>query len=431
MASAAVAPNPARARCRPVEAPGLSASLGARAPEKSIDVDDDVGLPFAPEVGSGIPFEDGFAVGALEPTKDGMNAVVLVLSPALAAPKRIDLGRVHGDVEPPLPSVAGGALVVAVNDGAPHGSLLRLARVEDPAHGAAVVWGAEVSEGKDESDAFALELGPKIGILVWDEWSGKDGHGVVKATTFAGTDVSKTAAPVVLSGAQEDAENPVIAARPGGFWAAWIGNEKREPDKKRRTDKPPGPEAADVGPRWITLVPLDESGKASGEPALVTRRDGRIIGFDLATLKDGSALVAYREETGTGTAGEAHLVRARPDGSTEARVIAEDEPSVDVPTLLVDDRGSPSGAEAWLAVGSDSDAARLVALAGDGSALDDLAVEPSLGVGAPLAARGGKLFVARSRGRAVELSVFACEKGRHEDKPPAEPSAAPPEAEEP
>src|SRR6202012_3299001 len=93
---------------------------------------------------------------------------------------------------------------------------------------------------------------------------------------------------------------------PSGFWAAWITNLQREPDKKERAETNDNAEAVDMGPRYVTLLPLDTDGHPAGAPLSIPRRDGHVLGFDLATGKDGVALVAWRDDkTSPATAGGA------------------------------------------------------------------------------------------------------------------------------
>jgi hypothetical protein len=101
-----------------------------------------------------------------------------------------------------------------------------------------------------------------------------------------------------------------------------------------------------------------------------------------------------------------------PDGTVDARMLTDEDVGAEVPALLADDAAPPGTAPVWLSLGTDSDTARLVALDADGHALDDLAPEPALGVGAPLAVHAGKVLAAEPRGQRVELSVFSCARGR-------------------
>lgn len=424
-------------RCHVLEgSPGLRLTLGPRAPvapplpgtgagTEDGDGDDDVALPYSPEIGVGAALgADDFAVSALLPEKGSTSAVVAVLSRALPQGKIIELSKIHGDVSPPRVAASGKNLIVAIPDGAPNGTLVRIARVDDWAGAAHVTWGADVSQGNDESEALALEVGSKTAVVAWDDWNSKDGLEVVKTVTFAPGDVTKLSAPSVLSGPNEDAEGPLLAPRTGGFWAAWMARDARgkhpgaAPAPSSKNEPPQGdtPEAVDTAPRWLMLLPLDEAGKPASAAIRVTPKDAHVQGFDLAPAKDGGALVAFRDDRAIeGTSGGiVRLVVVRADGTVDARTVSDEDVGPAVPSLLVDG-ASDFALPGWLALTSDSGAARLLALDPQGRGLDVLAVEPSAGTSTLLAVRGKEILATRPRGKGVEAFVLACEKG-----PPAE-----------
>jgi hypothetical protein len=385
-------------------------TLGA--PSSHSPEDDDVALPFAPEVGGAVAFDGGFGACVLTPSKKETAAVLVVLGQGLPAAKRIDLGSVHGDVLGPRVVGSAKRFVVAVPDGAPNGTLVRFATVDDAFGAAKLKWGADVTEGRDDSDAFSLELGDKVAVFAWDEWDTKAEHSAIRAVTFSPSDPSKLSAPLVLSGAKEDAEAPAVVARAGGFWAAWIANTKRATDQKDRGASNDTSEPVDLGPRYVSVEPLDADGKSIGAPIAVTPKDGHVLGFDLSTSKDGSVLVAYRDDTTSpATAGGiVHLSLVRAGGSVEARTVTDENVGAGTPSLLAD--AAPlTETHGWLALTDEADAVRLVALDGEGRAEDALAVEPALGISEPLALRAGRVLVSRSHGARLDLAVFACEKG--------------------
>jgi hypothetical protein len=416
-----VEPSPPAPRCREIQSSGLGLLLGGASAGGPGEEDDGVALPFSPEIGGGTAPEGGFALGALEPGSKATSAVLAVLSRALPAGRRIELGQVHGDVS--APRVAGSlrSLVVAVPDGAPSGTRVRLARVDDATGAPRITWGAEVFQGHDESDAFALEVGARLGILLWDEWDTRAGHGVVKAVTFHPEELSKTSAPAVISGDHEDAESPTLVRRSGGFWAAWVANARRAVDRKERPEPSDTAAPVEMGPRFVMLEPLDDAGKPTGAALAVTPKDGHVMGFDIAPARDG-ALVAWRDDaTSPATAGgTVHVALVRPDGSIEPRAITDDEVGAAVPSLLVD-AAPPGATHAWLALTNEADAARIGALDAEGRAEDALALEPSIGAATPLAIRGGEILIARARGRKLELQVVGCAAGARGAEPPGSP----------
>jgi hypothetical protein len=408
MASSAVSSN--AARCEPEKGDGTHLLLGPGAPPSSED-DEAVDVPFAPELGAATPVKDAFAVGVLEPSGKTTKAGILVVGASLATGKKIELGAVHGDVLAPRPVANGPALVVAVADGAPHGTLLRLARIDDPLGAASITWGAEVLEGNDDSDVFALEAGRKSNLVAWDDWDAKAGHSVVRVVVLPPGDVSKAPAPSVISGDHDDAEAPALSPRPGGFWVAWIVNTKRAPERKERhePEDPAETSELEMGPRYVALSPLDDAGKPSGAPVAVTPRDGHVMGFDLGPAGDGGAVLTWRDDRASpGTAGgSVRLARIRPDGSSEPRVVTDDDVGPGAPTLVVDE-APLTGPHGWLTIANDADALRLVSLDAEGRALDELAVEPNLGLATALAARGGRVLVSRPAGKGLEVQVMDC-----------------------
>jgi hypothetical protein len=336
----------------------------------------------------------------------------LFLSEGEKAAKRIDLGRVHGDVLAPRVIVRDKSIVAIVPDGAPNGSILRFATVADPSGEARVVWGHDLPQGNDESEAFAAEFGDKGFVVLWDEWDAKDSHSVVKYVSFPGADLSKGSSATAISSAHDDAEAPALVIRPGGFWAAWITNVKREPDKKERTEASEAAEPVDMGPRWITVVPLDASGKPSANGAAVTSKTGHVQTFDLAAGRDGSALVVWREDTTSPATpgGAVRVAVVRADGSVDLHPIDDDDVGAGAPALLVDDSPEEGAPGTWLSLVSETDASRLAALDPEGRVLDDVVSDPALGPATPLAVRGGRVLVARPRGKGVSIEALACGK---------------------
>lgn len=376
---------------------------------------DDIALPFSPEVGTATAFAGGFAVGALLPAKGGATAVVVLLSPETALARKIELGKVHGDVPPPHVAAAGSSLLVAVPDGAPHGTLVRIARLDDAHYGSPNA-GAEVPQGVGESEAFALEVGKQSAVLAWDEWDAKNGQEVIKTVSFSPSTPQKTTPPVVVSPPKIDAEAPRLVRRASGFWAAWIASPTKDPkpedergkDKEREPDLAPRPE-----PQFLMLAPLDAVGAPAGAPLVVTSKSGHVTAFDFAPAKDDGALIAFRdavtsdEQTPGGTV---RVVLVRADGTIEPRALVEEDVGSGVP-LLLPDEAAPAGVAGFLAVAGDSGAVRLSALDDSGRGRDALAPEPALGVATPLAAQRGSLFVARPHGGGLELGLLACSAG--------------------
>jgi hypothetical protein len=415
-ATAPAAAPPVASRCS--EAPG-SFSIGDRGSLADPDGGDDVALPFAVEVGGSVPYAGGFAVAALRAERGGTGAVVALIGRSGAADRLVELGRTFGDAEPPRLAARGDTLIAAVPDHDAGSKTLRLAAIRD-----GVTWGAEISQGRDESQVFDVELGAKRGVLVWDEWDKQAGQGVVRLVSFEPGNLGAATRARTLTPEGDDAEAPVLAPRPGGFWLAWISRQPPERPKQKPKHKATKPDPAaneppaddpvvDLGRRWLRLAPLDENGALSAEPRDVTGRQTHVLVFDLAPLPDGGALLAWRDDASSPgvEAGAIHLARIGPDGALGAFVIEDEKIGAGVPSLLVDSTAPAGAAPVWLALDSVTDATRLVALGKDGRMLDVLNDEPAIGHAEPLSISGGRLLFSRPRGLAIELGSARCRPG--------------------
>lgn len=397
-------------RCRTIPDHGkgfflAGASRGIPGVDGGTDDDDD--LPFAPEIGAAVSFRQGFAVGALDPARSGQRALAILAGDE--GSQRIELGSIHGDVLPPVVATAGDALLVAVPDGAPSGKLIRLARVEEPGRGNRVTWGSEIAAGHDPSGALSLEVGDRSSVLLWDDMEG--GRSVIRGVTFAPGEPKKTAAPRTLSPPGDDAESPLVVRRQGGFWAAWISAGAPGKVPEHRKDLAQDTEPVEQGPRWVTVMPLDEAGQAASGPIAVTSRTGHATAFDVVEGSSGSALVVSRDDVASKAPSGAgvRLALVRPDGSVDLHVIpGDDELGASSQAFLVGHEAS-GARRIFLSLSTDSEPARLASLDAEGRALEDASAEPALGRATPLAMNGGTLLVARPRGGGVSLELFSCE----------------------
>lgn len=348
-------------------------------------------------------------MGALDPSRSSTVALVILAGDERA--QRIDLGAVHGDVLPPVVVASKDSLVVGVPDGAPDGMLVRLSRIDEPGRASKITWGAEIPVGHDESDAFSLEVGNKTSVVVWDEAEG--GRSVVRSVTFSGSDPRKTSAVRTLSAVSEEAESPIVIRRQGGFWAAWVTSgpsEKKVP--AHHQDPGRDTEPLDMGPRWVTVLPLDEAAQPTSAAIAVTSRSGHVMGFDLVEAPSGGVLVAVRDDTTSPatSGGAARLAFVRPDGSVDNRALPAEDLGSSAPTFLVDQ--SPSGERrVWLWLATDSETASLLPLDSEGHAIGEMLTEPALGHATPLAMSAGTIFAARPRSGGVSLDLFSCEPG--------------------
>jgi hypothetical protein len=386
-----------RPRCAPAstEGPFLLGSPGGRQKPATVSGDPsepsrDDPLPFASEVGDGVSFAGGFAVGALHENGAAPTVSVVTLGPDGRNARVVALGATHGDVEPPRLAARGHVLIAGILEPDVNGRSLRLAKIQD----GNVTWGATLHQKGGESQAFDIALGDKKGVVVWDEED--PAHAAIMASTF---DVSSASNPTVartISPATADAESPRLLARPeGGYWLAYIARAGNGEDADARED------SEDVGFRWIEIVQLDVNGSPTATPRAVTPKAGHVLVFDLAPGEEGAALLVYRyDDTPIGAAG----------GQVMRTVVRAQR--VDPPAVLVEGdevgAGVPSVRGSWLAVTDAADATRLAPIRAGGELAAPLRAEPDIGTGEPIAAEGDRMLVARPAGRAVKLQVLRC-----------------------
>lgn len=433
--SAERAPSAPVVRCQAVSHEGyvIGKVGGAPASDTGDDAGDDVAMPFAVEIGSAVGYAQGFAVAFLRPQGGGTGAAVALVDADGSHGRLVDLGRRYGDVEPPELASRGSQLVAGMPSGDVNTTTLRLIAIRNAATHPKVVWGPKFTQGNTESQVFDLKLGSARGLLAWSDVDKTTQHGVIRATSFVGDDVAHATPARVLSPKNEDVEAPHLTLRPGGFWIAWVRDEKSK--KKARPAAPaggdasaprPAPPLVELGVRGLEVMPLDAQGSPAGNPLPVTPPGSHVLVFDLAPAPGGGAFIAWRDdEAAPGEESRTvHLARVGADGSVHVHVIDDERVGAGVPSLLVD-RAPPKGDRqaAWLALAGVRDKTRLSALSADGQLLDDLGTEPLIERAEPLALRGGHLLLATPRGLAMDLSVVRCHPG---PPPPADAGARSP-----
>jgi hypothetical protein len=389
--------------------------------------DDDSGLdiPFGVNVGQAVGYEGGFAVSAIDASGKRSNAVLALLGPDAQNSKRIDLGRVYGDADPPRIAGNAGSLVVALADMDAAGRTLRLVRVDDPATSAKVTRGPELSVPQNPSTVFSVAVNANRGIMVWDEPEKVTEKGQILAVPFLLQTLASSQKTVILSGRNDDAESPQAIQRPGGYWAAWV--QSGEPGNVAAKSKPHKPEfarsdklavldtdnnlpAVELGTSDLTVTALDLEGRAIGKPLRATEGKSHVVVYDLAVIEDGSALLAWRDdETSPGVESQVvHLARIGLDGHVERFRIEDDSIGVGAPQLLFDPKEEPDD-RAWLAVGNTGERVSLVRLQRNGTPTSAVVGNADLGVANPLVRFGGVLLVARQRGKGVDLEPLRCQ----------------------
>lgn len=358
--------------------------------------------PFAVEVGRGTVIEGGFAAGVLRDGEGSAVAMVATVDSAGRNGKIVRLGRTRGDLDPPVITRAGSSILAAMLEPNAGGRAVKVAKVT----GTEVTWGAEFAEGHDDSLTVDLAASGTRALVVWDDVLGTAEHDRRSSVMLGSFDVetmrSATAARPVSAPAI-DAASPRIVARPGGYWLAYLARgdaDAKQPAKKGEDEEDDTAEGEAITTGWVEVVPLDENGAPVSTPRAVTPKKGYAHSFDIEIGEDGGLLVAFRDDdtpTGAG-GGKLSAVFVRLGGVGQPRVLAEEAPGLGIPDLL----------PGFISVSSTTGATRVATLSPRGELLDELAPEPSLGTGHPLAAARDTFLWARPLGRAMRLSVVRC-----------------------
>ena len=405
--STAVPPPPPR--CSKTLTP--SHRVGRAAPTDA-DAGDDALAAFGAEVGRAAVIDTGFALGVRQDQGGGATSAVLLLTD-FGASKLHDLGRSRGDFDAPLVAPFGKGWVAGLLEPNASGLSLRIAAGGE----SELKLGPELEQQHDESLAFDIAAGQKTVVVAWDDVT-KDGKNArVLWLTLAPDLPKKPGKTNIASSKLVDAETPRVVTRDGGFWLAYIARKAlempKEPDdaalgripKEKRDDdaeaRPRHP-AEKIDPSWIELVPLDESGAASGPPRPVTAAEGHVLSFDLESGAGGSALIAWRDDdTPSGAhGGRVSLMAIAASGGTQTQLVAQENVGSGVPSLL----------PGWIALSDAAGRAMVAPLATDGTLQGELRYEPAIGTGDVLAAKGDHLLIATAAGTAVDLTLIDCKR---------------------
>ncbi|HEY6559539.1 MAG TPA: hypothetical protein VI072_19790 [Polyangiaceae bacterium] len=414
-------------------AKGAVFTLGKAGPRAPADADDEpAAQPFAVEIGDAAALETGFAVTALQSSGAETRALIASIPPDAARGKVVDLGRVHGDAEPPRLAAQGARIFFALADHDPASARLRVGMLAETGGSLQVTWGFETSRTGRGASAFDLAVTRKRGLLVWEEMDARAERQLVRVASFSLENPAAVTEPKTLAAGSLEQEMPAAVPRGSGYWLAWVASAPTpRPGAAagaRPTVKPsrvapegssdPAPSVLDFGNRWIEIVALDENAAPIGAPQAVTPRDRHVLIFDLAESADGGALLAWRDDDSAPGAESriVHLARVNAGGAVERFVIDDEEVGAGAPSLLSDTKAS---APTWLALESVTHDTRIAALSARGDVLDELRAEGAIGNADVLAARDGRLLLGRPRGLAAELRVVACKPGAPKTAPRA------------
>ncbi len=381
------------------------------------DPEEDELSPFAVELGRGVLFGGGFAVGAQREAEGGTVSMIATLGATGENGKLVRLARSRGDFDPPVVAAAGSTLIAAMMEPNAGGRAIRIAKVV----GEQVTWGPELSENNDESFAVDIRASGSNALVVWDDVPLGRERSVIEIAAFD-IESMRGSGGRAITPPSMDADTPRLAPRPGGFWLSYLvhgvaktaptaegqdegeeSDSKPKPGKKRvRNDDDSDTEAAGeaIAHQWIEVLPINEKGAPAGAARPVTPKDSRVIGYDIEAGEDGRAILIYREDdTPSGShGGRVKVTTIELGGIGEAQVIAEEGVGAGVPQLL-------SG---WVAIHSLTGPVQIGSLGPRGNVIRELLPEKSLKQGEVLAGAADRLLIATPAGRAMKLSVAQC-----------------------
>jgi hypothetical protein len=391
----------------------LAPSGSEREPPES-PLDPSVELPFATEPGMAVALPAGFFATGLRHESRGAVALLGRVGAEDAPTELVELAHVRGDVLPPRLAGDGADLWIVLQDATPGGGRqLRIGRFAAGELGREVAWRQGPEQTSAESSAFDIAAHAGAAVLAYDDWSASANHGRILVAPIGAVPAEGSrieGRPVSLPGV--DAEAPRISARPGGYWLAWLVNATSA-GTGRVYD--PGEEANDragagtaYNARWLSLASLDPRGKLIGEPHRLTARQGRVVGYDLATGPSGNAWLTWRQDAPTpgASGGRIAIAEVGADNRPIIRSIRDEDVGAGEPSWLF-----PGGAVSrWLTFPDSRDQTVLLRVESFGKLSAPLLLGPDLEGAGALAARGEEVLFAVPRGRALELFPATCKR---------------------
>jgi hypothetical protein len=391
--------------------------------------DSGIDVPFGINVGQAMGYEGGFAVSAIDGRAGRSHAVLAVMGKNAQNGKKLDLGRVYGDPDPP--HIAGDSrnLVLALADMDAAGRTLRLLRVEDPSGTARLTRGGEISVAENTSTTFSVAVNGDHGIVAWEDVGKKAEFGQIAFSHFLVQNLALPKKASIASSGKSDADSPQVVSREGGFWLGWVQSMPAKPadrvskrsgstpqsrgEAKNTGGEEPAAPAVDIGLREVYLSALDSEGRPLSRPIRVTETPVHAVAYEMATLGDSSALLAWRDDdTSPGVESQiVHLARVGLDGHVERFRVEDETIGVGEPQLLTDSSAPPED-RVWLTVGNTGERVSLVRLLGNGSPVLPIIEDADWGIANPLVRFGGVLLVARQRAGSVDLEPLRCSFGK-------------------
>lgn len=377
-------------------------------------LDPSVELPFATEPGMAVALPAGFFATGLRHESRGAVALLGRVGAEDAPTQLVELGHVRGDVLPPRLAGDGVDLWVVLQDATPGGRQLRIGRFTAADLGREVAWRQGPEQTSAESSSFDLAAQTGSAVLAYDDWSASANHGRILIASIAGAPAEGSrieGRAVSLPGV--DAEAPRISARPGGgYWLAWLVNATSVGSGRVYDPGEESNERAAAGSaynaRWLSFASLDARGKLIGEAHRLTARQGRVVGYDLATGPSGNAWLTWRQDAPTpgASGGRIAIAEVGSDSRPIIRSIRDEDVGAGEPNWLF-----ASGAVSrWLTFPDARDQTVLLRLELSGKLSGPLLLGPDLEGAGALAARGEELLFALPRGRSLELFAATCKR---------------------
>jgi hypothetical protein len=311
----------------------------------------------------------------------------------------LSLGRLRGDVGPPILAAKGEHLMASLLEPNASGMARRMVAIRNGKS----YWGLEFELGRTESFGADFVVGPEVTFIAYDDLVEDGQRSQISLRSVTTRDAKSTSKARVLSAAGIDAEMPRIVERAGGYWLAYVARGLVEDEAVRAQGgtKPTGRYAAEaIEPSRIEILRLDEEARPQGEARAVTPQGGHVLAYELKAVADDGLLIAWRDDdtpSGSG-GGELQVLRIDLSGVGERQLVVRDDIGAGVPQWV----------GTWLAYANRQDELRLAPLDERGL-LGNSPAKPSLFPRAQwLVGRGEDILLAHPRGTGVEFSLLRC-----------------------
>jgi hypothetical protein len=414
---------PPSSRCREIvpgksfEVSGSAAKSQKQEPlgedEATVDSEDDIPLPFAAELGAVQASSNGFVLGALRARGHESHAAAMLVELNADHGKVIELGRVHGDPEPPTVAFRGNDLIAIVPDNDAGGGMLRVGIIEDPKGGARLTWGDDIVGVRREAGVGGVGLAGEQAFIVFV--SERKGQASLSIARFDPKTGKRIGEPEQLATGTGEAEMPRLIARKDGYWLGFLERENVEKPANLAKVSDASQRDTEVvlqgGAHTLKLMSLDANGRTPSRPIALTPARKYELLFDIAPLPNGEAIIAFRDDdTAPGAeSGALSVVRVRPDGSKEPIALPGEKLEAGSPALLVDrDLKTPVAPPVWLAATGERNATWFTAISNAAVPSGPLQADTLVRGAAFLSVHRGNILIGRSKGTAVDLSVIEC-----------------------